>query len=576
MNQSNLSQSPDKVSLLISQSWTNTLGNKTGTWRFVRPKYQEKTAPCSHACPLGIDIAKVEMYASRKDYPNAYNTILMENPFPAICGRVCFHPCESACNRQFLDQSVAIHHIERYVGDWGLNNKHAQIDFPEFNGAQIGIIGAGPAGLSVAYFARRLGYRCDIFEQSNNSGGLLRSGIPAYRLPDRILNEELQRLNDDGIEFNFNQSMSMNQLKSLKQYQAVFLCCGDACSISLKIPGDTDAIDGLELLRQIRNHEAPTIEGTVAVIGGGNTAIDVSRSLLRLGAQPIIVYRRSRKEMPAHPHEVDAALDEGIELRECVSPISTEKNSNGYQVILQVMKPGEKTSEGRQAYIPDGNQKQTMQVNDVVSAIGAEKDIMWYNDQWDLSMSHCQMKIIDDLPVFWCGDLTTSEKTVTHAFASGKQAVIALDVLRNHSDTEMNTLCHQFQVGNGPAISFEIYRQGERKQRNNNKIVHFEQINTAYFPNIPAVEVNKNDQDACLKSFDEVISSFDESQMIEEASRCFNCGICNDCDTCRIFCPEMAIQWEQNNRHILMDYCKGCGICIAECPRDAMNLEVEP
>jgi len=573
MNQSIQTQSPNNVSLLISQSRTNTLGNKTGTWRFVRPKYQEKTAPCSNACPLGIDIAKVEMYASRKDYPKALETILMENPLPAICGRVCFHPCESACNRQFLDQSVGIHHIERYIGNWGCNNKQSQINYPEFNGAQIGIIGAGPAGLSVAYFARRLGYRCDIFEKSNMSGGLLRSGIPAYRLPDHIIKDELERLNDDGIQFKYNQSISMIHLESLKNYHALFLCCGDTCPISLKIPGENDAIDGLNLLGQIRNHEAPLIEGRVAVIGGGNTAIDVARSLLRLGAQPIIVYRRSRNEMPAHPHEIDAALDEGIELRECFSPIAIEKDKNYKQVSLQKMKPGEKSNAGRQSYIPDGNRRETIQVNHVVSAIGAEMDIMWHNDQWEFTMSHCKMKRNKDLPIFWCGDLTTSEKTVTHALASGKQAVIALDILRNHNDVDINTICHQCQVGNGPALSFDIYSQGQRTQRDNNKIVPFEQINTAYFPNIPAVQENRN---ACLNSFDEVIIDFDESQVIEEASRCFNCGICNDCDTCRIFCPEMAIQWDQDNRHILMDYCKGCGICIAECPRDAMHLEVEP
>jgi len=577
MNQSIQTQSPNNVSLLISQSRTNTLGNKTGTWRFVRPKYQEKTAPCSNACPLGIDVAKVEMFASRKDYQNALKTILLENPFPAICGRVCFHPCESACNRQFLDQSVGIHNIERFLGNWGLSNNQTYLNYPEGNGATIGIIGAGPAGLSVAYFARRLGYHCDIFEKSDNPGGLLVSGIPSYRLPKHIVIEELQRFQHDGIHFKYNQSVSMKQLDDFKHvYDALFLCCGDAQSIALKISGADHAIDGLNLLRQIRTKEAPSLEGKIAVIGGGNTAIDVARSLLRMGARPIIVYRRTRNEMPAHSHEINAALDEGIELKECLSPIAIQKETDLLQVSLQVMKSGEQTKEGRQTYIPDGNLMETMQVKHVVSAIGAEMEMMWRNDQWDLSLSHCRMKKISDMPVFWCGDLTTSEKTVTHALASGKQAVIVLDALTNNNDTEISNICDQCQVGNGPAMSFEIYQQGERKYRTNTKIVHFERINTAYFPTIPAVQVNKLSQDTCLNSFDEVISGFDESQMIQEALRCFNCGICNDCDTCRIFCPEMAIQWDNDKRHILMDYCKGCGICIVECPRDAMNLEVEP
>jgi NADPH-dependent glutamate synthase beta subunit-like oxidoreductase len=577
MNQSIQRQSPNNVSLLISQSRTNTLGNKTGTWRFVRPKYQEKTAPCSNECPLGVDIATVEMFASRKDYQRALQAILMENPFPAICGRVCFHPCESACNRQFLDQSIGIHHIERFLGNWGLSNKHSQINYPRLNGAKIGIIGAGPAGLSAAYFARCLGYQCDIFEKSDKSGGLLAMGIPSFRLPDHTLTGEIQRLNTDGIQFNYKQSITMDQLDTMGQsYEALFLCCGDALPISLNIAGAMHTIDGLNLLRQIRKHEAPVLGGTVAVIGGGNTAIDVARSLLRMGAHPIIVYRRTRNEMPAHPHEIDAALDEGVVLKECLSPIEIQKESNQLQMRLQVMKSGEKTNKGRQIYVPDGNHSETMPVNHVVSAIGAEMEIMWRNDQWDLSMSHCQMKNKSDIPVFWCGDLTTSEKTVTHALASGKQAAIAFDILKNKGPNEIHSLCHKLEVGTGPAMSFEIYRQGKRKQRSNSEIVNFERVNAAYFHNIPAVQVNRLSQDTCLDTFDEVISGFDESQMIKEASRCFNCGICNDCDTCRIFCPEMAIQWDQNSRHILMDYCKGCGICIAECPRDAMNLEVEP
>jgi NADPH-dependent glutamate synthase beta subunit-like oxidoreductase len=577
MNQSIQTQSPNNVSLLISQSRTNTLGNKTGTWRFVRPKYQEKTAPCSNACPLGIDIAMVEMFASRKDYHSALNKLLMENPFPAICGRVCFHPCESACNRQFLDQSVGIHHIERFIGHWGLSHAKNFDTYPELNGAKIGIIGAGPAGLSVAYFARRLGYRCDIFEKSEYPGGLLKSGIPSYRLPDRILMDELERLNNDDIQFKYSQSISMDQIKTLNEhYDALFLCCGDAHSIALKISGEQHSIDGLDLLHQIRSNKMPVIEGTVAIIGGGNTAIDVARSLLRMGAHPIILYRRTRKEMPAHSHEIDAALKEGVVLKECLSPIEIQKNMNQLEVKFQCMKPGDITDGGRQTYIPDGNCSVTMPFSHVVSAIGAEMDIMWRNDQWELSMSHCQMKRIADQPVFWCGDLTTSEKTVTHALASGKQAVIAWDVMRNQSQNEINHICHQCQVGKGPAISFDIYTNGERKNRNNTEIVSFERVNSAYFPKIPAIQVNKISQESCQNSFNEVISGFDETQMMNEASRCFNCGICNDCDTCRIFCPEMAIQWDKSNRHILLDYCKGCGICIEECPRDAMNLEVEP
>ncbi|ETR70815.1 MAG: FAD-dependent pyridine nucleotide-disulfide oxidoreductase [Candidatus Magnetoglobus multicellularis str. Araruama] len=565
-------------SLLISQSRTNTLGNKTGTWRFVKPLYQNKTAPCSNVCPLGIDIAMVEMHTAKNEFEYALDKLLIENPFPAICGRVCFHPCETACNRQFLDQSVGIHHIERFLGNWGLNHKIKFDQYPSLNGTKIAIIGAGPAGLGAAYFARRLGYTCDVFEKSIAPGGLLCYGIPSYRLPEDILINELQRLSHDGIQFHYEHAFSIDQLDTLKQhYDAIFLCCGDSQAISLNIPGANHVIDGLYLLRQLRNQDAPDIAGTVAVIGGGNTAIDTSRSLLRIGCRPIIIYRRSRNEMPAHIHEINAALGEGVVLKECLAPISIERQSNQLdKLTLQAMKPDTAVHQGRKRYIPDTNLTETMLVNYVVSAIGAEMDMMWHTDQWDLCMSHCLMKNMSGMNLFWCGDLSISEKTVTHALASGKQAVLALDIFRKHGISAIQDNLQKYQIANGPALSFERYIQGEGLHAKSSELVQFNNINTAYFPTTPTHTPKRLPHEICIQSFDEVVFGYDEFQTVQEASRCFNCGICNDCDTCRIYCPEMAIQWENNNRHILMDYCKGCGICIVECPRDAMTLEVEP
>ncbi|MBF0450970.1 MAG: FAD-dependent oxidoreductase [Candidatus Magnetomorum sp.] len=571
-------KNPHAVSLSISQSRTTTQENNTGTWRFVRPKYQEKTAPCSISCPLGVDIALVEMLAAKGDFKQAHDMLLMENPFPAICGRVCFHPCETACNRQYLDQAVGIHHIERFIGDWGLDNNLLPNNlYPQKNGSKIAVIGAGPAGLSVAYFARRLGYACDVFEKSDTSGGLLDFGIPAYRLSKPCLKRELGRLENHDIHMVFNQSMTPEKIDALKhQYDAVFLCCGDARSIQLKISDDSSTIDGLTLLKQISTQTQPTLDGDIAIIGGGNTAVDVARSLVRLGARPIIVYRRTRKEMPAHPHEIDAAIAEGVCLKECLSPIMIESESNRHRLMLQVMKPGEHKPNSRQTYVPDGEQQETIVVNHIVTAIGAEKELMWHRQsaQWDLVLSHCCMQI-NDIPFFWCGDLSIFEKTVTHALASGKQAVLAFDSMRNHGQSGIEDRLHQSQVGSGVSLSFDMYLHGKRFSRST-EMVSYDRINTAYFSSIPGVQPNHLPIDQCTQSFNEVIDTFQTDQVMREAVRCFNCGICNDCDTCRIFCPEMAIHADNNNRHILMDYCKGCGICIVECPRNAMALEVEP
>ena len=565
------------VSLSISQSRITTQGNKTGTWRFVRPKYQAKTAPCSVSCPLGIDIALIEMMVARKDYKRAHDALLMENPFPSICGRVCFHPCENSCNRKLLDESIAVHHIERFIGDWGLeNNFKPDFLYSKVNNSKIAIIGAGPAGLAVAYFASRLGYKSDIYDKSDKSGGLLDYGIPSYRLPKDILQRELCRLETDKVNLIHNQSMSPDKIEELKKdYDAIFLCCGDANPIQLKIPGENHTIEGLDLLYQINKKTNPSLEGDIAIIGGGNTAIDVARSLVRLGVRPVIVYRRTQNEMPAHPHEINSALKEGVLLKECLSPISIEPVSNKKILTLQVMKAHGKTKDGRQAFIPDGDKKETLNVDNVIAAIGAEAELMWYRqpDQWDLNTSHYKMQV-NDIPFFWCGDLATNEKTVTHALASGKQAVIAFDIFRNHGQKNINKLMDDCKIGDDSSVSFEIYTKGKRMKRSS-EIVSNDSINKAYFFAKPEILPNSISIDDCKKTFDEVIHTFDESDAIKAAERCFNCGICNDCDTCRIFCPEMAIKWEKGERQILMDYCKGCGICIVECPRNAMSLEVE-
>jgi len=567
-----LNQSP-AVSLLISESRTNTLGNKTGTWRFVRPKFQEKTAPCRNACPLGVDIARVEMLVAQKAYHRALNVLLTENPFPAICGRVCFHPCETACNRQHLDQAVGIHHIERFIGNQGVA-ENDQPEYPLLNHKKIAIIGAGPAGLAVAYFARCLGYASDIYEKSEAAGGLLKTGIPTYRLPENILHAEIKRLNDEGIQFFFNQAMNIRDLNDIRNdYEAIFLCCGDALPIKLKIIGGEHAHDGLKVLQQIRSNTPTGLTGRIAVIGGGNTAIDVARSLMRQGTHPIIVYRRSKKDMPAHPYEIRAALDEGIQLKECFSPTSILTHNKRYVLTLQGMKP-DKIKEGRQTYVPDNSRTDSLAVDHVVSAIGAEMDLMWHSDQ-SVNLSHCRIKG-GETPIFWCGDLAAPEKTVTHALASGKQAVIAMDILQTHDFSDVREQCQQYQVGTGPAISFAMYARSQQIVSENKEIVHYEKINTHYFdkqsaflPNQLAIEDRKT-------GFAEVVYDLAPSQASNEASRCFNCGICNDCDICRIFCPEMAIHCQDCSRYILMDYCKGCGICFVECPRNAMNLEVEP
>jgi NADPH-dependent glutamate synthase beta subunit-like oxidoreductase len=285
----------NQLPLFIPHSHTSTALNKTGSWRFFHPKYDEKTAPCSAACPVGQDIARIEMLASWGLLKDAWQLIINENPFPAVCGRVCFHPCENACNRGYMDSPIAIHSLERFLGDTALSKERSPkpIIRPTRN-KRVAIAGAGPAGLSAAYFLARLGYRCEVFEATPAPGGLLRYGIPAYRLPRDILDLEIKRIESQGVSIHCGNPVTADLLKKIgTEYDALFIGCGYGRSIKLNIDGGHLARDGLDFLSRILGEDNQSYAGKSVIFGGGNSAIDVARCLVRLGASPLIVYRRS-------------------------------------------------------------------------------------------------------------------------------------------------------------------------------------------------------------------------------------------------------------------------------------------
>ncbi|MFC1857054.1 FAD-dependent oxidoreductase [Thermodesulfobacteriota bacterium] len=544
----------------------------------MRPRYEDKTAPCSSACPVGEDIAQVEMLVTQQRYMEAAKTILEENPFPAICGRVCYHPCEDVCNRAEFDQSIAIHNLERVVGDTLISNgKNLSIEKLPDNGKKIAILGAGPAGLSAAYFLSRLGFGCDIFEAQSEPGGLLRWGIPAYRLPGEILKSEIKRIENMGVKIHCGKAISKNYLDDFgHRYDAVFIGCGHGQSIQLKIPGEKVAGEGLALLRKIRKGEVDALRGVVAVIGGGNAAIDVSRSLVRLGAKPILVYRRRRQDMPAFKEEIAMALDEGIELRELVAPTQIEGINGEILLTLQKMRISEMNAQGRARVVPDEGETETMRVQKIITAIGAEAEAHWHipgpKERKRLNLGACTL-VAEKLPVIFGGDLTNPAKSITNAIASGKQAAIALDVFFQEGWDAIEQKLGDCRIANGPSLSMEIYLKGNRRNRSSH-VVSFSDINSDYFQSNsrvlpPLIAMAKR-----VKSFMEVEQTFTAETALEEAARCFNCGLCNNCDNCMIFCPEVAVVIEEMRR-INLDYCKGCGICVVECPRNAMALEEE-
>ena len=570
----------EKISLFISRSNISTEINKTGTWRFMRPKYNEKTAPCSAACPAGEDIARIEMLSNQGRYQDAVETILLENPFPSVCGRVCFHPCETACNRSGLDDPVAIHDLERFIGDMAIKDELTlKLKKSPDNGKTICIIGAGPSGLAAGYFLSQLGYSCDIYEARSEPGGILRWGIPRYRLPEDVVASEIERIKKTGVNIICNTPVTQKFLQDIKnRYHAFFIGCGHGRSLKMNIPGENMAFDGLEFLNLLRRGKVSPSNGTAAVIGGGNTAIDVARSLVRLGTTTTLVYRRRKQDMPAFKDEVEKADEEGVSIMELYSPLEIHEDDSEYVLSLQRMKTsGMETDRGRARVVPDSRIMQHLRVRKIIVAIGAEPSAPWQfpsrKNAETLCLSHCTFTASKP-PLLFGGDLTNTTKSVTDAVASGKQAAMALDIFFKQGRHAIADRLNSCLVGNGPALSMECYMGGKRSIRNP-QIVSNDDINLDYFSRTPRVESEPLTINKRLNSFEEIESTFSADQTMEEARRCFNCGICNACDNCRIFCPEIAVTLQNAKRKINLDYCKGCGICVFECPRSAMDLEEE-
>ncbi len=575
-----------QLPLFIPHSRISTAVNKTGSWRFLHPKYEEKTAPCSAACPLGQDIPRIEMLVSRGQLQDAWQVISDENPFPAICGRVCFHPCENACNRSRMDDPIAIHHLERFLGDSAMiEGKKADQGIKPRTAKKVAIAGAGPAGLAAAYFLARLGYGCDVFEAASKPGGLLRWGIPAYRLPGDILDREIRRVKNCGVNILCDTPVTERLLETLpKEYDALFIGCGYGRSIGLKIEGGEAARDGLEFLNRLHRDEKMPFDGTAAIVGGGNTAIDVARSLIRLGASPLILYRRRTRDMPAFEPETAMAVEEGVRIMELVTPIRIRKRSGnsssplpGYELTLQRMKVSKKEIDGRARVIPDGEKTKTVTVQSIFVAIGADADALWQFPEskapGTLTLSHCRF-VEREVPLIFGGDLTSPAKSVTDAIASGKQAALALDTYFEHGMAAIEQRLAGCRVGAGPALSMAVYLGKNRKNRTAH-VVSYDEIVTDYFQSAARSVPSTLAAAQRIRSFAQIESTMDNHAARDEAARCFNCGICSACDYCRLYCPEMAVMVDKTRRSINMDFCKGCGVCATECPRNAMALEEE-
>lgn len=556
--------------------------NQTGEWRYLTPQVADKQAPCSSACPAGEDTARVEMLIARGHFKEAWELILEENPFPGVCGRVCFHPCEKACNRGEFDHPIAIHTLERFAADTaGRFDLKPNLERLCARPERIAIVGAGPSGLAAAWFAARLGYACDVFESSAEGGGILRWGIPLYRLPISVLKREVAQIEALGPRIHTGKAIDATGLNELLQsHQAVYVACGHSKTTSLGIPGEMHpaVLDGLSFLADLRNGQKPAVPGLSAVIGGGNTAVDVARSIVRLGGKALILYRRRREDMPAFGDEVQMALDEGVELMELVAPASVESAAGACRIVLRKMRVTG-TDAGRAHVEPDGDLTCKVEVKRIFTAIGAEAADPWIEPPQSgpgvLNLGSCSLVQKNGAtPLLYGGDIYNGVKSVVHAVASGKQAALALDTLFREGADAVGPKLESCRVGDGASLSIEAYMGGPRNERSRH-VVRYEEINTNYFRREGRLTPPGLALDERIRNFDEIELPVPDDPAVREAKRCFNCGVCNECDNCYLLCPDFSVIRDRvsGSRNINYDYCKGCGICDHECPRGIITME---
>jgi NADPH-dependent glutamate synthase beta subunit-like oxidoreductase len=527
----------------------SSLANLTGSWRTNRPVYVDRLPPCNATCPAGENIQGWLFHAESGDYENAWRSLTANNPLPAIMGRVCYHPCEGACNRQNIDAAVGINSVERFLGDEAIK-RGWQFDAPApSTGKRVLVVGAGPAGLSAAYQLRRLGHQVVIFEAAEQPGGMMRYGIPKYRLPRDVLDAEIQRLVDYGVELKLDTKVTdLRQVMADQAFDACFLGVGAHLAKRAYIPaGDANKVlDAVSVLHDMEDETAPMLGRRVVVYGGGNTAMDVARTAKRLGAEEaIIVYRRTRDKMPAHDFEVEEALQEGISIKW----LSTIKEAGESEIMV------EKMALDDNGFPQPTGEFERIEADSVVLALGQDADLSLLENVPGLVVDRGLIQVDAGMMtghpgIFAGGDMAGSERTVTVAIGHGKKAARAIDA----------------------------WLRGERYvPPPKHELATFERMNPWYYSDAPKTVRPVLDIIRRQSTFEEVLGGLDEHNALFEARRCMSCGNCFECDNCYGVCPDNAVIKLGPGKRFAFnyDYCKGCGMCAAECPCGAIRVVPE-
>lgn len=547
---------------------------KTGLWRFIRPVIKMKTPPCSEGCPAGVDVRGFISLMKQGLFEEACRLYVEENPFPAICGRVCFHPCESSCNRKDFDKAVAINALERFISDF---ESPPQDNHPEAGG-RVAIVGAGPSGMSCAYYLAKLGHRVIVFEAEAAPGGLLRTGIPSYRLPKEVADHEVEKLLSMGIEFKMGLRIDKENWKSLGEFDAVFLAYGAGKDVPFNLANRTDGkvISGLEFLKTVNLGVRVSLGQRVVVIGGGNTAIDAARSALRLGASPTLIYRRTRNEMPAFETEIDDALEEGVKMIYLALPVRIDAQASNQRIECIRTRLGDEGPDGRCQPIPIEGSHFYVEADTVLFATGEAPDLSLLPEDIQVSGDRVSVDGAGSTSrpgIFAGGDLIDQPRSVVHAIGSGKRAAIAIDrYLKGQSE---GGWLDALRIGEKGGLAFKQYWK-RKFSPENKEVILSDDLNLSYFTVMDRSDRHKIPKEA-RENFQEIYGNLTPEKALGEAQRCFSCGKCYFCDNCYLLCPDASVlKQEEGTVHVLdYEYCKGCGICENECPVGVIDMEKE-
>ncbi|GAB4138034.1 MAG: hypothetical protein Fur0037_03550 [Planctomycetota bacterium] len=529
---------------LDAHSESAPTGLKTGSWGTQRPHYVENLAPCSAWCPAGNDVIGFVQSLHAGDAAKGASILRASTPFPGVCGRVCPAPCMEGCNRAEYDGPVNIRSLERWIADADAAPPEAVAR--KKDARRVAIVGGGPAGISAAFALAKQGHAVTIFDAEQKLGGVLRTGIPVYRLPRDVLDREVGNVLALGVEVKAGRRLGREEIEALpSEFDGVILATGLQSPTSLDVEGkDLGGVEqGIAFLHRLNVAGGVRLEGHVMVLGGGNTAMDCARSALRCGASRVtIAYRRTRTEMPAIREEIDEAIEEGAVLVEQRQPVAFTGKGRADGVVLAAVEMGPPDESGRRRPVVT-ERTERVPCDHVLLALGQRADLSFLPEGWELKDGRVRIGGRPSL-VFAAGDLATGDGTVTHAIGNGRRAAglllaeLGLDV-----------------------VPFE------RPDRE--RAVPATDIRFDHFARRPMAAERRQEPAARTRNFEEVNLGLQDAG---EAHRCFSCGHCTRCDTCLVYCPEGIIRREAPGYEVDYTYCKGCGICVEECPRRAMEM----